>query len=1154
MLRSKLKNRFILVITAFSIFAGFFSFQKAYALEAIDVILKSDDYSYLPDVAKEFIRKNYEENNSLILTEKNQKSGELYLNPEYVRYLELSDEEKAEVDVIPMVYALSETKEAEPTAKRGGSKKAPTTETTESTVYNEYLSKDEVFPETFDLRNVNGRSYITPLKNQGSYGLCWDFAFNEQAESFLMRKNNQSYNALTTQQFSIRQMDYATSTNGFNNYVNEDGSRLLTKGGNFYMASWIAANGLALAPESFFPYTTSDTNPREMAYILNYNIPIYELNRAIMLPKSALTQSDYVKYAKDGIMRYGGAEVSTGSPTGSCGSDWNGRPIIFDEVSCQQDGAFGAHSMQIIGWDDNYSWVFCRFGSMHLAPNVYGNCDSGERVSGVGAWLVRNSWGVRSDGRDYIYIAYDSTRSTMQINFSTDMSLMSERTWDNNYHRNHWYHGTGSGYSDSITVTRKVAGAEKLELIKILSYSYNTNYTITVSDGVNNRIVFDGTVIWPGVFTIDVSDQNIILDSEAFTVSVTGSKVMIKNAIGVFTSNVTDTPRTSTDDIEINVGIIPQNSTHDLKIMTYTKNIPSGATPTYSLWNGSTDITSGNLTVTNNGVGANKINAYVAINTNIGSGDFTLKICYQNSCDDVDITISGISVAGGTGVDGDPYLISKESEFSAMRAYPYALFELSNDIELTKPFMPIGTAMTPFTGKLSGGGHKISNLKVTSDDECAGMFGYMQGGGGSYYPLISLFIDNMDIKGSQNAGLIGCFYNPMNTTPQFKDIYIIGGSVESTGGNAGALIGKTTFANGANSLSFQYVFSSADVSGQESSGIFGSVGPYGGLTLKFMQNAGTITAKAKADDTYTDYHNQIVGKEDNTDINLTNYIASALIKRGKFYENEINNYKTGIGWTTRTVDGVARTPLLAKVANASLFEFSTIDTDIELKQGETMSLMNYIEPIMDAARVTYTVTDSGGGAVEVIDEKNADNNYYPEDIKIVGVKPGVATIHLLLQYDGNERDMTVTVVGPVVDTSDGVVAESGSGVLKMHEGGITDVTSHLEMSNDAEVTYMHFDKNSNEAVYDEIRTGDTVRMSVDDSWYYDYLMVVSGDVNGDGDVSSGDYVDIKKHIMTIETIAVSTPYFLAADLNDDTLVSSMDYIKVRNYIMNGGDS
>ena len=58
MLRSKLKNRFILVITAFAIFAGFFGFQKAYALEAIDVILKSDDYSYLPDV--DFDRKESE--------------------------------------------------------------------------------------------------------------------------------------------------------------------------------------------------------------------------------------------------------------------------------------------------------------------------------------------------------------------------------------------------------------------------------------------------------------------------------------------------------------------------------------------------------------------------------------------------------------------------------------------------------------------------------------------------------------------------------------------------------------------------------------------------------------------------------------------------------------------------------------------------------------------------------------------------------------------------------------------------------------------------------------------------------------------------------------------------------------------------------------
>ena len=1155
MLRLKHNTSFVLVFIVAILFTSVVTFSNSFAVTGIDVVLQSDDYKDLPEVAKKLIRQNFEENGVVLLTEKNQQPGEAYLNPEYVKYLELSDKEKQDVAVIPMMLSVSPIKEGENPLKRGA-KGIDTTDTTEATQYVEYLSKDEVFPTTFDLRNVNGYSYITPLNNQGSYGLCWDFAFNEQAESYLMRTKNRPYNALTTQKFSVRQLDYATSTNGFNNYVNEDGARLLTKGGNFYMASWSAANGLAFATDSYFPYTTSDTTPREMADILNYDVSLYELNRAIMLPKSSLPHSDYIKYAKDGVMRYGGAEVSTGSPSGSCGSAWNGSRIIFDEASCQGDAAFGAHSMQIIGWDDNYNYAFCRFGSMHLVPNYYGGCDSGEYVSGTGAWLVRNSWGVRSDGQDYIYIAYDSSRANMQINFSTDISLMSEKVWDNNYHRNHWYHGPGSGYSDSITVERKVSGAEKLELIKFLPYSYNGSYTVTVNDGTHNYTVFSGVVKWPGVYTIDVSDQNIILDVDTYTVTITSTAIMIRNAIGVFTSNVDKTPRAGTEDVSINVGIIPQNSTHDLKVMTHTKNIPSNATPTYYLYNGDQNITSGNLTVTHNKVGPNKINAYVAINTNIGSGDFILRICYQDSCSDSDISIAGISVAGGSGVEGDPYLISKESEFSAMRAYPYAIFELSNDITLTKPFTPIGTAVAPFTGKFSGNGHKLSNLSVSGDGECTGMFGYMQGAAGSYYPIISLYVQDMNIKGTQNAGLIGCFYNPLGSTPTIKDLYIIGGSVESTGGNAGAVIGRTTFANGANSLITQYLYSSADISGQQSSGLFGTVGPYGGITMKWAQNTGTITAKAQNDDTYTDYHNQLVGKEDNTDLNLQNYVASALIKRGRYYENDINNNKAGsnMGWTIQTVDGTQRIPILTKVIQNNLFEYSTIDTDITLKQGETMSLMHYITPMMDAARVTYNVADSGDGAIEVIDEKNADNNFYPEDIKIVGVKPGTGIIHLLLQYDGNERDITVTVVGPVVDTQDGTISEKTSDTLMMYEGDVDDVISHLAMSNGASVTYTYYDVNSNESVDDVIKTGDHIRMVVDENWYYDYLMIVYGDVNGDGVVGSGDYVKIKKHIMDVEALTGTSPGFLPADLNDDTKISSIDYVKVRNYIMNGGNS
>ena len=1164
MLKSSRRISCIFVIAVLFFVAAFFNVANTSALSEIELILSGEAYNYLPDSAKDFIRENYKVSGFVIPTEKNRQSGNLYLNPEYVDYLEMSEENRQKLEVIPMAYLIAEIDENEPTLKT--MRKSGDPETLNVTEANDYISKDDTFPATYDLRDINGNTYITPLKNQGSFGLCWDFAFNEQAESYLMVQSGTPYNANTTQMFSIRQLDYATSTNGLNNYINTDGSRLLTKGGNYYMASLMAANGLAFVTDSYMPYNTTDTSLKEMADIFNYSNSLYELNRGVMLPKSALPHNDYIKYAKSGIMRYGGAEVSTGSPSGTCSSAFNGSRLIYDESSCAGVEGFGAHSMQIIGWNDNLSYSFCRVGTSHTATNWNGGCNEGTLVTGTGVWIIRNSWGVRSDGQDYIYIAYDSSRSNMQINFTTDLTPMSERKWDNNYHINHWYNNSGmSGYVDQTTVTRKTAGAEKLELIKFLPYSYNGNYRITVDDGNTVRTVYEGTIQWPGVHTIDVSAQDIVLDVDSYTVKVTNlnSKAMILGTVQVFTSNVDSTPRLSTDDIDINIGLIPSNSTHNLTVFTDTKNIPSNATPTYYLYEGDNDITNGNLTVTYNKVGANKINAYVFVNTNIGSGDFILKICYQDSCSESAIEIAGITVGGGTGVYGDPYLITKESEFSAVRAYPDAIFELGNDIELTKPFTPIGTADNPFTGTFSGNDYTITNLNVDADGECVGMFGYVEGlaDGSSYTPVGFINLINPTIRGTGNAGLVGCLHIPLNSGVSIKNINIFGGTIESTSGSAGAIVGRTTFVENASIVNTQNVFSSADVSGQTSTGLFGSVGPYGGMTLKWVQNAGTVTAKPDSQGEYTEYHNQIIGKEDNTEITLSNYVTSALIKRGRNFDNDIidaagshntpafKNY-----WTATTPpEGVERTPILKKAAAKNLFEFSVIDTDITIKKGEIVSLMDYITPRMDAARVTYEVTDNTDGAVEVIDEKNSDNNYYPEDIKITGLKPGTATLHLKLQYDGNERDMTIDVVGAVVDESDDVIEEYSDGVIVMEQGVYSDVTSRLSMSNGAAVTYAHFDVNGESAGYSVIKTGDVVRMSVDETWYYDFTMVVLGDVDGDGGINSADYIRIKNHIMETDILTGSSPGYIAADWNRDETISSLDYIKVRKYIMNGGN-
>ena len=158
----------------------------------INKILESKDYNYLPKEAINYIKDYYEETGTILLTEKNKKENVPYLNPDYVDYLVSAEEEKKDYNVIPESLILDYV-----------------------SVETDNSSASEL-PETFDLSNVDGNSFISPIKNQMSSGLCWDFATTEQAESYLMVKNNSPYSS-ESKLFSTRQIDYATSKNGFKN-------------------------------------------------------------------------------------------------------------------------------------------------------------------------------------------------------------------------------------------------------------------------------------------------------------------------------------------------------------------------------------------------------------------------------------------------------------------------------------------------------------------------------------------------------------------------------------------------------------------------------------------------------------------------------------------------------------------------------------------------------------------------------------------------------------------------------------------------------------------------------------------------------------------------------------------------------------------------
>ena len=79
-----------------------------------------------------------------------------------------------------------------------------------------------------------------------------------------------------------------------------------------------------------------------------------------------------------------------------------------------------------------------------------------------------------------------------------------------------------------------------------------------------------------------------------------------------------------------------------------------------------------------------------------------------------------------------------------------------------------------------------------------------------------------------------------------------------------------------------------------------------------------------------------------------------------------------------------------------------------------------------------------------------------------------------------------------------------------------------------------------------IASGDKIKIKTN-SEEKEYTVIIYGDVNGDGKISSADYIKIKNHIM--ETNKLTDLEKEYADANKDGKVSSADYIAIKNHIM-----
>ena len=81
-----------------------------------------------------------------------------------------------------------------------------------------------------------------------------------------------------------------------------------------------------------------------------------------------------------------------------------------------------------------------------------------------------------------------------------------------------------------------------------------------------------------------------------------------------------------------------------------------------------------------------------------------------------------------------------------------------------------------------------------------------------------------------------------------------------------------------------------------------------------------------------------------------------------------------------------------------------------------------------------------------------------------------------------------------------------------------------------------------------VATGDTVTIYRNDGTQYaKWTVLLYGDVNGDGKISSSDCIKVRNHVLGTNTL--SGLYAVAGDINRDGRVSSSDCIKVRNHVL-----
>lgn len=373
----------------------------------------------------------------------------------------------------------------------------------------ETVSEPEALPSYYSSLDLG---YVTSIKTQ-EYGSCWAYASMATMESLLLR------NGIAADNLSPNHLNlWATTRTNGKGWIREysyDGYPSTALG---YLTSW--QGGVYESDLGEFPLTSGLKGDEVPTNLARYGVTsIKYLNK---------NDPDEIKRC---IMNYGGVYSSFAYTANCRNADW-----IAYYMPPNYSGGYAGHSIEVIGWDDNYA-----------VENFTGNAGQPDNP---GAWLIKNSYGNNNTLGGYFWISYEDVYLfSKKYVPSYAITGFEEINDDKKLIQNEIY---GATYefkyvdSDDLTFINRLqfdTDYSKIDKVMFKTDALGADYRIFyVPDNSFNRpdsntanwtLLYEGTADYTGYICADIEDFEYNSSTGSIAVEIDAGSVESKSTIGV---------------------------------------------------------------------------------------------------------------------------------------------------------------------------------------------------------------------------------------------------------------------------------------------------------------------------------------------------------------------------------------------------------------------------------------------------------------------------------------------------------------------------------------------------------------------------------------------------------------------------------------------